>query len=848
MRCLLSLFVIAAAVGSASCSLAAEITYYVSPQGKDTWSGKLPKPNGDRTDGPFATLTRARDAIRALKQAGGLAGPVTVRLRAGQYFLAETFTLGPEDSGTEACPITYAAYPGEKPQIVGGRLITGLRPAGGGKLRARLPGVAAAEWYFRSLFVDGRREIRARHPNFDPSDPYRKGFLYVSRDPYGFGYAVGNIHNRGDWLEYEISVPADGDYSLSVYYGAHNAPFGHPDMDGRTGVKIDDGDFVPLANLPDTGGWGAFKWSRCATLHLPAGKHVLHWENLKGGGLNLEAWVLTDDPDWQPQDIKLSQPAHGKHLLLIQAENFVRSHGPQISVSGSGKGSRTSFTYEPGDLKPEWAQAPDAEIHIFQSGSCRAFLEIVKLVSIDPAKRTVTVGGPECVAELRVGDRYWVEKVPQLLDSPREWYLDRKTGELVYFPPSGFTAHSQVVAPTMGRIVQLLGDAKADRPVSHVRFVGLTFCCNDYSPDDGCIGYGMGREGTLHFQNATHCEVRDCAFVNIGKYAVCLAGGGHDTVTGNDISHSAEGGILLFDSAANEVCDNHIHHCGEVYKHVGGVVMTGSHCSENHVARNVIHDISRYGITFKTAGLRNVVEHNYIQNTNLETYDTGGIEVTQQDRELRSGSIIRGNIVADTIGYSTAGPDKPVFLSWGIYLDSFAGGYTVTGNLVLRNNNGGIMLQGGKGNTVVNNIFVDGRAFQGYLANFRGNFAGEVLERNIFVWSNPKAAVFAHGSISPKVITIDHNLYWPGRAAPLGFGYGGRETWAAWRKLGFDEHSFIANPRFRDPSHGDYSLLPDSLALKLGFKPLDLGPALRARARCHCKIVPAARVFFAEKP
>jgi hypothetical protein len=47
---------------------------YVSPNGNDSWSGRLASPNRTRTDGPFATLERARDAIRALKRAGQAAG------------------------------------------------------------------------------------------------------------------------------------------------------------------------------------------------------------------------------------------------------------------------------------------------------------------------------------------------------------------------------------------------------------------------------------------------------------------------------------------------------------------------------------------------------------------------------------------------------------------------------------------------------------------------------------------------------------------------------------------------------------------------------------------------------
>ena len=39
-------------------------TLYVSPIGNDAWSGLLYEPNADSSDGPFATICAARDALR----------------------------------------------------------------------------------------------------------------------------------------------------------------------------------------------------------------------------------------------------------------------------------------------------------------------------------------------------------------------------------------------------------------------------------------------------------------------------------------------------------------------------------------------------------------------------------------------------------------------------------------------------------------------------------------------------------------------------------------------------------------------------------------------------------------
>lgn len=824
----------------ANASLYAQgLTLYVASNGSDAWSGKVAEPKDN--DGPFASIGRARDAIRQWKAAqGGLKEPVTVRIRGGEYSLSETIRFTPEDSGTQQCPISYEAFAGEQPVLCGGQTITGWKPHQGEILVATLPEVRAGKWYFRSLFADGRRQIRARHPNVDPADVYRNGFLYADRDIQGFGLAVNNIHNQGDWMEYKVEIPSDGDYAFWMYYGALNEPFGRADMNERTVLIVDGGTPVPLMELPDTGSWGTLRWSRAASVPLTKGEHVLKWQNVKGGGLTFAAFALSDDPAWKPAGTALAKPAADKHVVVVQAATFARSQGKQLSVSGTSAGSPTEFHYTPGTFKPSWAATGAAEIHVFQSSSCRAFKEIVSLVKVDEQTRRITIGGKECVTPILPGDRYFVENVLEELDSPGEWYLHRQTGQLFHWPPVKPLEKTTVVAPMLGRIVEILGDAAAKQPVSHLRLSGLTFQETDYSPDDGCEGYGMGNDGVVYLKDATDCAIENCTFRNIGKYAVCLSGGRGHAINGNDIGHSAEGGVLLLKTAGNTVSDNHIHDCGFVYKHVGGVILEGAGTDDNLVAHNAIHDISRYGISLKNVGLRNRIEYNRVLNTSLETCDTGGIEVTQQDRELRSGSVIRNNIVGDSIGYSADGP-KSVFMSWGIYLDSFAGGYTVTHNVTYRSSHGGMMLQGGKDNTVENNIFVDSAQSQVYVSNFSNNSTGLSFQRNIVAYTNPAAVLFATGRLDENVIRINRNLY---------FHAGGKEpvvrggvSLADWQKQGFDRNSVIADPLFVDPVRDNYTLRPDSPAFQLGFEPIDTGTVGLLRDRCRCPIRPAAPEF-----
>jgi len=788
-------------------------TLHVAPNGNDQWSGALAEPNQAQTDGPLASLAGARDAARKARAARP-GEAVTVLFRGGVYPITEPVAFTPEDSGTAAAPVRYGAFEGETPVLWGGRKIEGWQPEGDGVYSVSLPGVEAGTWNFRQLFADNKRQTRARRPNVDPGDPLRRGFFYVASDTGGFGCAVGCIHNRGDWLKYEATVPADGEYVFWMRYGANNGgtEWKTFDMAGRTVLIVDDRAPIPLVDLPDTGGWTPARWSRAAAVTLTKGKHSFTWKNVKGGGLNLDAYALCGDPAWKPDGVELAPPADGRHLVVIQAKKPVAQHGKQIQVSPSG-GSPTEFLYREGDIRPEWAQTPGIEIHIFQSGSCRAFKEILSIAAVEPDKQLVRVEG-ETNAGLRAGDRYFVENVREALDSPGEWYLDRREGKL-YLMPEKPIEELEIVAPAVCELVRFEGNVAAGKPVQHITFAGFTVRFTDMTLDDGCAGYGMGSKGVFQWTGASDCSVEACRFENCGRYALASVAGARNRFVRCTVQDSAQGGVLIINSDHCEVSDCTMERLGAIYKHIGGVVLTGPKASDNMVAHNLIRDSARYGISCKNAGLRNVIEFNALYRMCTETYDTGGIEVTQHNHSERSLSVIRNNLVEDVIGYSSAF-GSPAYLSWGIYLDSFAGGYTVENNLSLRSSHG-FMIQGGKGNKVWNNIFVGGGTVQFTFPNFSGNCEDNEFRRNIMYWDDPDAGFGWAGRDLEKTLKSDHNLFF--RAGkPLEDD----PAWAAWRKRGFDEHGVTADPLFRDPAKDDYTLKPGSPALSLGFKPIDL--------------------------
>ena len=132
------------------------IELHVSPAGDDDWSGLRREPNAQRTDGPLATVTAARDRIRTMREDRPKLDPVTVHVSPGVYRMGEPLRLEPRDSH-----VTYRGGGEERPVLSGGQVIAGWRRGEGELWSAPV----APEWQFSQLFVNGQRRTRARTPN-----------------------------------------------------------------------------------------------------------------------------------------------------------------------------------------------------------------------------------------------------------------------------------------------------------------------------------------------------------------------------------------------------------------------------------------------------------------------------------------------------------------------------------------------------------------------------------------------------------------------------------------------------------------------------------------------------------
>ena len=848
--------IICALVGVALSGAAADngLTWYVSTDGNDAWSGIVDAPNAAASDGPFATLSRAVEALRELKQAhgGALDQPVTVRMREGTHFLAAPLVLGPGDSGSAACPVTFAAYPGERPVISGGRPIKGWRKAGEHLWAAELePG-----WRFRMLRIGDEWAVQARHPNFDPEQPRTGGWLFAQPFPMpeggGFNHTVSNIHNRGDRLEWRVTAPAPGDYFVWVRYGHHMKSFGADTMDDRTVFGVVGGPKVPLRNLPDTGSWEASHWAHTATLHLDAGEQTLYWENVASGGLDLDAFCLTDDAKWDPASAihildwagacDTQGPEEGKQLIVIQAEAFSDAVGKELKTAAPQPPRIHDHVVVAREDFPQWADWDGGDLHIFPAWGW--VNTIVEIHGADAEQATLRV---DCPQDIRPGNRFYVAGVREALDGPGEWHLDRTTGTLLYWPTDPAFPELEVAAPALDRLVELRGDAEEERFVEHVRFEGLTFIDSTYSlrqtyqPSDAAVWLAGAR----------HCVIEACTFTRLGGYALRLSDrSSANEIIRNDVRDVGQGGVILVGDAATQARDNLIaantmQDLGRIYAHVAAIYVTTG--SGNVVAHNRIHRVPRYGISLKTYNAdsyshNNTVEYNEIIDSNLETNDTGAIETLGRDRK-NTGNIIRFNLIRNVVGLKTS-PEGAIlspYFTWGIYLDDYSSGTTLYGNIVDGTVIGGVCIHGGKDNRVENNILLNASEQQLRLQPRDDFMQGNVFARNIVAYHAAESVLwyaYAQTWRPDRLAECDHNLYWcygdldiaaTERAiTPEG-------PFAAWQGKGLDAHSVVADPRFASKDLAHFGLQGDSPAFALGFEPIPeelIGPEGFA-ARAH---------------
>jgi hypothetical protein len=461
-------------------------------------------------------------------------------------------------------------------------------------------------------------------------------------------------------------------------------------------------------------------------------------------------------------------------------------------LPGNAVGKFTTAAEDAAARLPLWKDEPDGWLagYFFWDWSDSR----QRILAVDPAAQAIELEPPHTT--YRSGQRFYAFNMLCELDRPGEWCVDRDRGLLYVWPPAGERA------VTVTRLPHLVDIAGAD----HLVLRGLLL--------EGT------RNSLVTITGGTGVTVGGCRLRNAGGWGVFIEGGVGHAVRGCDIHEVGEGGVMLSGGdrptlapAGHVAGNNHIHHYARLqrtYRPAVEVKGVG-----NRVLHNHIHHAPHNGILLN--GNDHLIECNRIHHVCQETGDVGAYYMGR-DWTMR-GTVVRHNSFADLTGPGRLG-------AMGVYLDDCASGITVVGNVFIRACRE-VLIGGGRDNLVENNLFIDGEPAVEVDARGLGWFAVTVVpggwmrqRLDEMPWQTPLWT-----DRYPGLITLlDEQPEAPRRnLIRRNVSVGG--TWtriepAAESGVVIEDNLVGVDPKFVDPSRGDYRFRDDSPAWAIGFRPI----------------------------
>lgn len=444
---------------------------------------------------------------------------------------------------------------------------------------------------------------------------------------------------------------------------------------------------------------------------------------------------------------------------------------------------------------------------------------------------------------------YYLTGSRSFLDMPGEYYYDRTSGYLYYWPEDSTTpiGEQEIIAPATKRILNLVG-SDSTKLVENIIFDGLTIKCTDMgrlylsskTAGNGGLERDDCRDGTVFMENAVNITVRNCKILLSGLSAVVLNKySQNNTIYGNLVEDFGYHGIYLVALGPNKagyinknnlISNNLVRRGGQLILHGAGIeiLMSGG----NEVSYNRVSDMRRSGIAllgdryvvdYIPEAIKyvnhwdyiysrdNVIKYNEVTNVVTEANDSGAINLWGNGKN----NIIENNWVHDTRGMA-------------FYNDDMSD-YTIFRNNVASNVTAFPFILKGMKVDCINNIVVTDNNTPYILSHAMGHIIREqVVNRNVFYSTkNPKIIQFNDFS-EDRFSSFESNLY---KNASDIYQFTGHpevqdlNQWREWRDKSYDQYSITADPLFVNQEEDDYRFMYNSPAYTLGIEDIDMQKA-----------------------
>ena len=340
------------------------------------------------------------------------------------------------------------------------------------------------------------------------------------------------------------------------------------------------------------------------------------------------------------------------------------------------------FRYEE-DVISEWADEKDAWIYGYFRWDWRD--DYGKIVSIDTAAKTITLGEPWHNYGYKSGLKFSGVNLFCALDSPGEYYIDREKGKLYWLPPEGYGKGDEVSLSVFNADAMLEVSDCEDVTIRGLSFAGgrtnavaVTRSKDVLIEDVGIFRFGVD---ALHVTASEGVRIEGCRFGTLGHSGMKLYGGDRRTLahSGYEVRNTVVKDISLF------------RHTYEPALYFEGCGLLVTHCEFSDSPSSAM----------RIEGNDVIIEYSHFHDLVKESDDQGAIDMFYNYGYR--GNVIRYNLWENILGGSLHG-------SAGVRLDDMISGQVIYGN-IFRNvggvHFGAVQIHGGKDNLVENNVIFD---------------------------------------------------------------------------------------------------------------------------------------------
>ncbi|MCU0314993.1 MAG: right-handed parallel beta-helix repeat-containing protein [Fimbriimonadaceae bacterium] len=275
---------------------------------------------------------------------------------------------------------------------------------------------------------------------------------------------------------------------------------------------------------------------------ISGGKRITEWEEIRLG--TLTAWRTILPSSLREIDSlfidgsrigRVRTPREGFFKFPIQ-DPFRKHSGKEWTLNGNEFSSQSAALFSKINVLRYWV-----DLHL----PVKSLSDDLKTVCFWPEDF------PSLSDENAEGARFFIENDLGRLEHPFDWYMNPKTGELIFVPPAGKGFQDiEIIAPSLPLLLSIQGDQTATgEKAEGVLIENISFSHCHWALPKTNWGAGQAQfffPGAIQLKGAKHCRLQNCLVsVVCGAGIEVLRGSTENEIIGCEVSFCGSSAIKI---------------------------------------------------------------------------------------------------------------------------------------------------------------------------------------------------------------------------------------------------------------------------------------------------------------